>query len=82
MATYYSAARFTEHARQQAALGQGLLDEHVPDGTACCRRCGRAHPCPDRRQGGELVVQFGHWGNAPAGLVRPYVGRGNEDAFE
>ena len=49
------------YADERARLGRRLLAQHVPESTGCCRACGRIHPCPDRRYGGELLVHFDHW---------------------
>ena len=66
-------AAMVAYARERAYHGRKLLDEHTPDPTGCCRECGRTHPCPERRYGGDLLVHFDHWWSTPTTHPRPYV---------
>jgi uncharacterized protein YjbI with pentapeptide repeats len=73
-------AAMVHHAHVQAQHGQRLLANHIPDGTGCCRECGRSHPCPDRLMGEELLIRFAGWSAVPAPRQRgpslePYRGR-------
>ena len=69
-------AAMIEHAHERAHHGRRLLGTHVPDGTGCCQSCGRPHPCPERRYGGDLLVHFDDWWYATPTLVRPYIREG------
>jgi hypothetical protein len=65
-------AEFAAHAATQVLHGRRLVTEHAPDGTGCCRVCGRPSPCSLAREGANLVQHFGPWMPEPT-LVRPYV---------
>jgi hypothetical protein len=73
VSVHLTEAEMIAYANERARLGHRLLDAHVSDGTGCCQACGRTHPCPDRRYGGDLLVHFDQWWCAPPVLVRPYV---------
>lgn len=60
-----SHAAMADHAREQTDHGRRLLAAHMPDGTGCCKRCGRSHPCADRQQGEDLVAMFAEWLEPP-----------------
>jgi hypothetical protein len=66
-------AAMIAYAHERAHHGRRLLDKHIPDPTGCCRECGRTHPCPERRYGGDLLVHFDHWWSSPNSKSRPYV---------
>jgi hypothetical protein len=78
--------QMTQYAKAQVARAQLVLDAHRPDGTGCCRSCGRPAPCPDRGEAQLLHDRYTGWlstdPNPMVGahrytvsgrLVRPYV---------
>jgi hypothetical protein len=73
MGVHLTEAAMIAYAHERAHHGRQLLDEHVPDPTGCCRQCGRTHPCPERRYGGDLLVHFDHWWSSPTTQPRPYA---------
>jgi hypothetical protein len=61
------------YAHERAYHGRKLLEKHISDPTGSCRECGRTHPCPERRYGGDLLVHFDHWVSSPNSPSRPDV---------
>ena len=74
-------AAMIAYAHERAHHGRKLLDEHIPDPTGCCRECGRTHPCPERRYGGDLLVHFDHWWSSPTTRPRPYAVESKPDGY-
>jgi hypothetical protein len=81
VSTHLTEAAMVAYAHERARLGHRLLDEHVPEPTGCCRECGRSHPCPQRRYGGDLLVQFDHWWSTGPRNIHPYVVPTKPDGF-
>lgn len=73
MGVHLTEAAMIAYAHERAHHGRKLLDQHVSDPTGCCRECGRTHPCPERRYGGDLLVHFDHWWSSPTTQARPYA---------
>lgn len=68
---------FARYAGAQVAQAAYMLKLHRPDGTGCCRSCGRSFPCDDAAQWSRRFAHYRQWAvdehiERPS-LVRPYV---------
>ncbi|WP_229400841.1 hypothetical protein [Micromonospora okii] len=57
MGALYTSAAFREYARAQVAYADILLTKHSESALSLCR-CGRLHPCDERRHWLEVRTHF------------------------
>lgn len=78
MGVYRSqAVAFARYAGAQVAQATRMVNLHQPDGTGCCRSCGRPSTCDDAAHWLRVLAHYRPWAaddrtDHPS-LVRPYV---------
>ncbi|MGA3523492.1 hypothetical protein [Melissospora conviva] len=60
MGSLYTSTAFREYAKEQVTYADILLIKHAESGLSLCR-CGRLHPCDERRHGLRIRAHFGRF---------------------